>query len=54
LTSHIEYLGLTAADVNAATLSVVDGLTDYYTINSADVDGLSALWETIMIAVSVF
>jgi PE-PPE domain len=54
LGTHLEYLGLTTADVNSATLSVVDGLTDYFTINSANVDGLSALWESIMIAVSVF
>lgn len=52
--THLEYLGLTTADVNSATLSVVDGLTDYYTINSADVNGLEALWEGFMIAVSVF
>ncbi len=52
--THLEYLGLTTADVNSATLSVVDGLTDYYTINSADVNGLEALWEAFMIAVSVF
>jgi hypothetical protein len=52
--THLEYLGLTSADVSSATLSLVDGLTDYYTINSADIDGLSALWEVITIAVSVF
>lgn len=54
LSTHLEYIGLTTADVNSATLSVVDGLTDYFTINSADVNNLSALWEAIMIAVSVF
>jgi hypothetical protein len=53
-TTHLEYLGLTAADVNSATLSVVDGLTDYFTINSTDVNSWSALWEALMIAVSVF
>jgi hypothetical protein len=51
---HLEYLGLTPAEVSSATLSLTDDLTHYFTIDSADVNGLSALWETLMIAVSVF
>jgi hypothetical protein len=54
LTTHLEYLGLTSVEVSSATLSLVDGLTDYYTINSADVDAWAALWEGLMIGVSVF
>jgi hypothetical protein len=53
-TDHVEYLGLTPAEINSATLSLVDNLTNYFTIDSADVNGLSALWESLMIAVSVF
>lgn len=53
-TDHLEYLGLTPAEINSATLSLVDNLTNYFTIDSADVNGLSALWESLMIAVSVF
>jgi PE-PPE domain len=53
-TDHLEYLGLTPAEISSATLSLVDNLTNYYTIDSADVNGLSALWESFLIAVSVF
>jgi PE-PPE domain len=54
VSTHLEYLGMTSQEVSTATLSVVDGLTDYFTINSADVNGLEALWDGLMIAVSVF
>lgn len=53
-TDHLEYLGLTPAEVSSATLSFVDNMTDYYTINSAGVDSFSALWNTLEMAVSVF
>jgi hypothetical protein len=46
---HLEYLGLTPQEVASAT-ETTDGLTDYYTIDSADVDGISALWNTIELA----
>jgi hypothetical protein len=46
---HLMYLGLTPAEIDSAT-SVQDGLTDYYTIDSADVDGLSALLNQLMLA----
>jgi hypothetical protein len=52
LSTHLEYLGMTSAEVNTATLSVVDGLTDYFTINSANIDGLAALWNGLIIAAS--
>jgi hypothetical protein len=51
-TDHLEYLGLTPAEISSATLSTV-GLTDYYTISSASVDGLSALWNTLMLALFI-
>ena len=51
-TDHLEYLGLTPAEIESATLST-DGLTDYYTIDSADVNGLSAYWNQLMLALSV-
>jgi hypothetical protein len=46
---HLEYLGLTPQEVASAT-ETTDGLTDYFTIDSADVDGISALWNTIELA----
>jgi hypothetical protein len=51
-TDHLEYLGLTPAEIESATLST-DGLTDYYTIDSADVNGLSAYWNQLMLGLSV-
>lgn len=48
LTDHEAYLGLTPADVASATLEV-DGLTNYFTIDSADVDIWSALWNSLMV-----
>jgi hypothetical protein len=48
-TDHLEYLGLTPQEIASAT-ETTDGLTDYYTIDSADVDGLSALWNTTALA----
>ena len=53
-TTHLEYLGLTPADVSSATLSLVDNLTNYFTINSADINSFSALWDSFMMAISVF
>jgi hypothetical protein len=51
-TTHLEYLGLTPAEINSATLST-DGLTDYYTIDSADINNLSALWNSLEVDLSV-
>jgi hypothetical protein len=53
LSTHLEYLGLTPAEISSATLSAVDDLTNYFTIDSSGVHGLEALWEGLMIAVSV-
>jgi hypothetical protein len=51
---HLEYLGLTPDEISSATLSFTDNLTDYYTIGSAGVDTLSALWSALMMGLSVF
>lgn len=51
---HLEYLGLTPDEVSSATLSFTDNLTDYYTIGSAGVDTLSALWSALMMGLSIF
>lgn len=51
-TDHLAYLGLTPAEIASATLST-DGLTDYFTINSAGVDVASALWEQLLIMLNI-
>ena len=51
-TDHLTYLGLTPAEIASGTLST-DGLTDYFTINSAGVDIISALWEQLLLALGV-
>jgi hypothetical protein len=53
-TDHLEYLGLTPAEVGSATLSLADGLTNYWTINDSVVNSFEALWTQLMMAVSVF
>lgn len=53
-TDHLEYLGLTPSEVSSATLTLADQMTDYYTINSAAVDSVTALWNALEMAVSVF
>jgi PE-PPE domain len=51
-TDHLAYFGLTPAEIASATLST-DGLTDYFTINSAGVDIVSALWESLLVALNI-
>jgi len=51
-TDHLAYLGLTPDEIASATLST-DGLTDYFTINSAGVDLTSALWESLLAALNI-
>lgn len=51
LTDHEAYLGLTPAEVASATLDV-HGLTNYFTIDSANVDIWSALWNSLTVLVS--
>jgi hypothetical protein len=46
---HLAYLGLTPDEIGSAT-EFTDGLTNYYTIDSVDVDMTSALWNTTELA----
>jgi hypothetical protein len=50
---HLEYLGLTPEELGTATLTHVDGLTDYFTIQDSMVNSLEALWTQLQIADSV-
>lgn len=52
-TDHLAYLGLTPEEVDSAT-ALTDGLTTYWTIDSADVDMWSALWNGFLIGISPF
>jgi PE-PPE domain len=51
-TDHLAYLGLTPADIASAT-ETTQGMTDYYTINSSDVDLSSALYNTLLLALDI-
>ncbi len=51
-TEHLEYLGLTPAEVAAAT-ETTDGLTNYYTIDSANVNDLEALYNQALLALDI-
>jgi PE-PPE domain len=51
-TDHLAYLGLTPAEIASGTLST-DGLTDYFTINSAGVDIISALWGALLALLNI-
>lgn len=52
-TDHLEYLGLTSQEVASAGAPVVDGLTEYFTIQDSMVNALEALWTQLQIADSV-
>jgi hypothetical protein len=51
---HLEYLGLTPAEIASAGAPVTEGLTQYFTIQDSMVNSLEALWTQLQIAVSVF
>ena len=51
---HLEYLGLTPAEIATAGPPVIDGLTQYFTIQDSMVNSLEALWTQLQMAVSVF
>jgi hypothetical protein len=53
LSDHLEYLGLTAQEIASAGAPVVDGLTNYFTIQDSMVNSLEALWTQLQIAGSV-
>jgi hypothetical protein len=50
---HLEYLGLTSQEIASAGAPVVDGLTNYFTIQDSMVNSLEALWTQLQIADSV-
>jgi hypothetical protein len=51
-TEHLEYLGLTPAEIASAT-ETTDGMTNYFTINSSDVDDLAALYNQLLLALDI-
>jgi PE-PPE domain len=50
---HLEYLGLTPAEIATAGAPAVDGLTNYFTIQDSMVNSLAALLAQLQIADSV-
>jgi hypothetical protein len=50
---HLEYLGLTPAEIGSAGAPVTDGMTEYFTIQDSMVNSLEALWTQLQIADSV-
>jgi len=50
---HLEYLGLTSQEIASAGAPVVDGMTEYFTIQDSMVNSLEALWTQLQIADSV-
>jgi len=51
-TEHLEYLGLTPTEIASAT-ETTDGLTNYFTIDSANVNDLSALYTQLLLALYI-
>jgi hypothetical protein len=50
---HLEYLGLTSQEIASAGAPLVDGMTEYVTIQDSMVNSLEALWTQLQIADSV-
>jgi hypothetical protein len=48
-TDHLEYLGLTPAEIATATVTT-DDLTTYYTIDNSNVNDLAALYNQLLLA----
>jgi PE-PPE domain len=51
-TEHLEYLGLTPAEIASAT-ETTDDMTKYFTIDSANVNDLSALYNQLLLALEL-
>jgi PE-PPE domain len=51
-TDHLEYLGLTPAEVATAT-ETTDGLTHYFTIDDTNVNDLAALYNQALLALDI-
>jgi hypothetical protein len=52
-TDHLEYLGLTTQEIASAGAPVVDGMTEYFTIQDSMVNSLEALLTQLQIADSI-
>ena len=50
---HLEYLGLTTQEIASAGAPVVDGMTEYFTIQDSMVNSLEALLTQLQIADSI-
>jgi hypothetical protein len=50
---HLEYLGLTSQEIASAGAPVVDGMTEYFTIQDSMVNSLEALLTQLQIADSI-
>jgi hypothetical protein len=51
-TDHLEYIGLTPAEVATAS-ETTDGLTHYFTIDNANVNDLEALYNQFLLALDI-
>jgi PE-PPE domain len=51
-TDHLEYLGLTPAEIATAT-ETTDGMTHYFTIDDANVNDLEALYNQFLLALDI-
>lgn len=51
-TEHLEYLGLTPSEIASAT-ATKDGLTTYFSIDSAHVDNFEALYNQLLLALDM-
>jgi PE-PPE domain len=51
-TDHLEYLGLTPAEIATAT-ETTDGLTHYFTIDDTNVNDLAALYNQALLALDI-
>jgi PE-PPE domain len=51
-TDHLEYLGLTPAEIATAT-ATTDDLTTYYTIDNSNVNDLAALYNQLLLALEL-
>lgn len=50
---HLEYLGLTQDEIDSATLTATDGMTNYYEIDLTGPEQLTALWEAFIASLGV-
>jgi len=51
-TEHLEYLGLTPAEIASAT-QTTDGMTTYFSIDSANVNNVAALYNQLLLVLGI-